>query len=33
MSNARDTDQLRCVVDNPDHAPVTDPDSPLIFLD
>jgi hypothetical protein len=32
MSNARDADKLRRVVDDVHHAPVTDPDAALIFL-
>ena len=31
MSNACDAHALHCVVDNVNHAPVTDPDAPLIF--
>src|ERR1035438_10259991 len=32
VSNARDTDELRRVVDDVYHAPVTDSDAPLIFV-
>ena len=32
VPNARDTDEHRPVVDDVHHAPVTDPDAPLILV-
>ena len=32
VRNSRDADELRRVVDDVHHAPVTDPDAPMIFV-